>query len=417
VLTAQLKRLGITIKSVTEPISDTSTGRLMEHLLSAFAEFDNDVRSERTVAGMKAALEDGRWTFGVPLGYQRVSNARGRTTIEPDPARAPFLREAFELYARGTHTKVDVLRHVTALGLHSRTGKPLSLQTFQQILRNPICAGILTMPKWGIETVQGAFEPIVSRNLFDRVQDVLDGKKLAVTPHTRNHPDFPLRHFTRCGACGRPVTGSWSTGRAKRYAYYCCPAKGCRAVKARKDTFEGEFLDFLTGLRPRPEYLALFREIVLDVWNRKRAEHKATRMRLDQRIEALEERRQKLVEAYLYRREINEAVYRRQDDKLAEEIALARMAQHEQELDEIDVEGVLNFAERVILDARRLWIEGDLGQRQRLQKVLFPKGVIYDPAHGFGTAETGLFFRWLSVVRSEKSSEVSPTGFEPVLPA
>lgn len=126
--------------------------------------------------------------------------------------------------------------------------------------------------------------------------------------------------------------------------------------------------------------MQLFREVVLDVWNNcKRAETNAARMKLNRRIEELEDRRQKLVEAYLYRGAIEAAVYRRQDDKLSEEFAIARMQLHEKELDEIDVEGALNFADAVMFDARRLWIEGDLGQRQRLQKVLFPKGVTYSP--------------------------------------
>jgi site-specific DNA recombinase len=41
----------------------------MEGVLAAFAQFDNDVRSDRTRAGMRAALELGRWTFPAPLGY------------------------------------------------------------------------------------------------------------------------------------------------------------------------------------------------------------------------------------------------------------------------------------------------------------------------------------------------------------
>lgn len=40
----------------------------MEGVLAAFAQFDNDVRSERTRGGMRAALELGRWTFLAPLG-------------------------------------------------------------------------------------------------------------------------------------------------------------------------------------------------------------------------------------------------------------------------------------------------------------------------------------------------------------
>jgi DNA invertase Pin-like site-specific DNA recombinase len=52
----------------------TSTGKWMEGVLAAFAQFDNDVRSDRTRAGMKAALELGRWVFLAPIGYL---NARG----------------------------------------------------------------------------------------------------------------------------------------------------------------------------------------------------------------------------------------------------------------------------------------------------------------------------------------------------
>ena len=61
-LRAHLKSLGISLRSATEPIDDTSTGKLMEGVLAAFAQFDNDVRSDRTRAGMKAALERGRWS-------------------------------------------------------------------------------------------------------------------------------------------------------------------------------------------------------------------------------------------------------------------------------------------------------------------------------------------------------------------
>jgi site-specific DNA recombinase len=54
-LRSHLQSLGISLRSATEPIDDTSTGKLMEGVLAAFAQFDNDVRSDRTRAGMKAA--------------------------------------------------------------------------------------------------------------------------------------------------------------------------------------------------------------------------------------------------------------------------------------------------------------------------------------------------------------------------
>jgi len=42
--------------------------RQCQTALPPFAQFDTDVRSERTLAGMKAALSLGRWTFQAPLG-------------------------------------------------------------------------------------------------------------------------------------------------------------------------------------------------------------------------------------------------------------------------------------------------------------------------------------------------------------
>jgi DNA invertase Pin-like site-specific DNA recombinase len=47
-LRSHLQSLGISLRSATEPIDDTSTGKLMEGVLAAFARFDNDVRSDRT---------------------------------------------------------------------------------------------------------------------------------------------------------------------------------------------------------------------------------------------------------------------------------------------------------------------------------------------------------------------------------
>ena len=100
-LRAHLKSLGISLRSATEPIDDTSTGKLMEGVLAAFAQFDNDVRSERTRGGMKAALELGRWTFLAPLGYLNAHRSTGRSLI-PDPERASLVRRAFQDFATGT---------------------------------------------------------------------------------------------------------------------------------------------------------------------------------------------------------------------------------------------------------------------------------------------------------------------------
>ena len=76
----------------------------------------------------------------------------------------------------------------------------------------------------------------------------------------------------------------------------------------------------------------------------------------------------------MYRRTIDEVTYKQQKDRLDQEIALAEMAAHDAKLDELDVEAVVVFAEHVLLNAARLWQEFSLGQKQRLQQLLFPVG-------------------------------------------
>jgi DNA invertase Pin-like site-specific DNA recombinase len=414
ILVARLLKSGVTLKSATEPISNDAAGKLMEHILSDFAQFDNDVRAERTKAGMRAALAAGYWTFGNPVGYRRRLDAMGKRVLEADSNSGPLVKKAFELYATGLHNKADVLRTVTAMGLRTSRGNALTIQTFQQILRNPIYAGFISVPRLGIENVKGIFEPLVTAEIFGRVQAVLDGRSLTVTPHQRNHPDFPLRRFVSCGACGVPLTGSWSKGRTRRHAYYRCRNSACLSVKISKDQLDFAFIEYLGGLCPKPEYLRLFKDIILDVWKDKQSAAESVTVAIEKRIKELEQKRHSLLDAHVYRKTIGADLYRQEDDRLDQEIALAKLELHEAQIEEFDIEGVIGFAESVIMDARRLWTEGTLEQRQRLQKLLFPKGVTYSTESGFGTTETSLFFRWLALVQDKKDALASPTGFEPV---
>jgi DNA invertase Pin-like site-specific DNA recombinase len=112
----------------------------MEGVLAAFAQFDNDVRSDRTRAGMRAALELGRWTFPAPLGYLNAPRWSGKNLVH-DPERAALVKQAFEDLATGQYTKQEVIARATSAGLRSKKGVTLSPQSFGQMMRNPIYAG------------------------------------------------------------------------------------------------------------------------------------------------------------------------------------------------------------------------------------------------------------------------------------
>ena len=126
------------------------------------------------------------------------------------------------------------------------------------------------MPEYGVRNKRGDFEPLISEDLFYRVQAILSGRVLGMAPRQRAHADFPLRGFGRCESCGRGLTGSWSKGRSEYYAYYHC-RPGCRAVNVTKAKLEGLFADELALLQPTPGYMRLLKETVLQVWKARKA--------------------------------------------------------------------------------------------------------------------------------------------------
>ena len=69
---------------------------------------------------------------------------------------------------------------------------------------------IVDVPEYGVRGKRGDFEPLISEQLFYRVQAILSGRVPSTAPRRRAHPDFPLRGFVRCESCGRGLTGSWS---------------------------------------------------------------------------------------------------------------------------------------------------------------------------------------------------------------
>ncbi len=98
---------------------------------------------------------------------------------------------------------------------------------------------------------------------------------------------------------------------------------------------------------------------------------------------------------------------------LEKEIArLVQVERHGNEIDSFDVEAVLAFAKYVVLNARRLWEEFPLELRRRMQKVLFPEGLVWSD-EAFRTPVNCLFFRDLERPEIELEKVVDRTGFEP----
>lgn len=116
--------------------------------------------------------------------------------------------------------------------------------------------------------VKGKHQPIISEALFEKVQDVLEGKKPMAAPKRLINPAFPLRGLLRCAACGNALTASFCRSKTgKRYGYYYSRTRGCRLVKSiQAKALDDQFMSMLKRLQPRPEIAGVFPSIAAHIW-------------------------------------------------------------------------------------------------------------------------------------------------------
>lgn len=132
--------------------------------------------------------------------------------------------------------------------LHNTT---ISRSAFHVAVRNPLYSGKIFIAKFKDEEAhlgQGQHEPLISKELFDRVQLILDGNKKIERPNTKilSDENLPLRGFLVFPECGRNLTGSASKGRTSRYYYYHCVSSCGFRQKAElaNDIFEKSMRQF-----------------------------------------------------------------------------------------------------------------------------------------------------------------------------
>jgi hypothetical protein len=118
--------------------------------------------------------------------------------------------------------------------------------------------------------------------------------------------------------------------------------------------------------------------------------------------------------AFIFARAIDLETYERQRDRLREELTLVEIDRHGSKVEEFDVEGILSFAERILLRASDLWIQASLEQRQRLQRLFFPEGVAFSGKAFDRTVVTSSLFEYLRPIEVSNENLVDQTGIEPV---
>ena len=157
-----------------------------------------DNLSEEARKGMLEKAEQGIWPTKTPLGYRNVAGPDGKRVIEPDLEVAPIIARLFEWYAPGCISLKEAARMAADAGLkYRRSGGLVPTSTVHKILRNRLYMGEF---EWNGQLYQGRHVPLVARELWERVQGVLDGRHAKKHRHSKH--DFAFSGLITCGHCG-----------------------------------------------------------------------------------------------------------------------------------------------------------------------------------------------------------------------
>lgn len=206
----------VALQFVTASFENTPSGELFFHLKGSIAAYERKLLLERSMRGKRERARAGLRVGGrTPLGY--VDQA-GQLVIEEN--RAATARQIFEWYDGGC-SMLEITRRLRSSGVRTWSGKPWWYTAVRAILSNEVYAGVA---HWGAERIAMAVPPLVSRELWERVQSRLaDNTKPNVG---RPSTAYLLRGLLQCH-CGCRMYGQMckSGGNGtKTYYFYRCRA-------------------------------------------------------------------------------------------------------------------------------------------------------------------------------------------------
>jgi hypothetical protein len=254
-----------------------------------------DIRMKKDIKrGVDEKLRRGEWPgANRPLGYLYDHRLRN---IVPDPKTAKIVQAVFAEHSKGNFSLLAASEFLFSHGVKSRTGRPWSACAVHHFLTNRIYTGIMT---WNGEVFEGKFKPLISPELFRKVQAALKGR--AKPRKIRNGHAFPFCGTFHC-SCGAMMSAQWGKGHGGRYRYSRCTRKGarpCRQPYLREESVAEQSVKILSPLAISREEACAIRAAIA----RQEAEEAGScerRMKdTEKRLEPVRAKLQRLTHAYL----------------------------------------------------------------------------------------------------------------------
>ena len=213
--------------------------KFMWNIHLAVAKKYTDNLREEAMKGWAEKLAQGWLPSRPPIGYMTAIR-NGKRIHVPDPKKASFIINAFELYLKSDGTIESIWAFLKQGGITTYNGRPLTKSATHLLLQNSYYMGII---KFNHETYAGAHEPLVSKQLFKAVQNKMHNKKSS----KRCRHDIPLKNILKCGHCGKVVT--WEKHKGHYYGACQRDLVECKQNKyLREESAQQIFVDKMANL-------------------------------------------------------------------------------------------------------------------------------------------------------------------------
>ena len=203
------------------------------------AKMYSDLISERVLSASQILAEKGIYPSGKKVGY--LPREKKGEPHQVDESTKPIIRKVFEKIADNKSIK-EVWLYAKKF-LKSSRNTPISKNAFWTIIKDPFYAGKF---KWKGKIYHGIHERIISEELFQKAQDVLEGRKNSKI----NKEKYLFQKIVKCPKCKNYYQCSTNRG----IHYYRC--KKCKSKYIREDTLESLFFTFLKNSKVNKEIIA-----------------------------------------------------------------------------------------------------------------------------------------------------------------
>jgi DNA invertase Pin-like site-specific DNA recombinase len=249
------ERLGIRVVSVTQPMGEDPTDPAAFLAESIQDEYYSVSLSFWTRTGLREKARQGHLLGQLPWGYVRDLDSG---LAAPDPERAPLVRELFELYSTGQESDRTMAAWLNAKGALTSRGRPFGKDTVRDMLLNAAYCGHVTGMRSKDRSIKGLHEPLVSEELFDRVQQMRTWRARVVKPG-RPSEEYLLRKLLYCERCDARMHGQkGSTPQVRRYMCSTRRYGGeCEQPITKAEPLEVQIVEWLRGFQPDEELRAV----------------------------------------------------------------------------------------------------------------------------------------------------------------